>query len=82
MRIEQEGELFGIVRGHDRSAGRLRRASHESYFCFFVDRDSASWTSRSPWNARRYKTREDAEKDLAELKRRANLKRKREHPSP
>jgi hypothetical protein len=63
MKIWQEPiGTFQIVRGN-------------SYFSFFVDHDSASW-SRKRYQGRRYAKREEAERDLEELRHRAQLRRK------
>ena len=66
MKIEQELGHFIICRG-------------KYLFCFFVDDDGASWTSRSPWQARKYKTRLEAERDIEDLRKRAKLKNTRFH---
>lgn len=46
-----------------------------SFLSFFVDYDSSCWTSRIE-HARRYKTKLEAESDLAELRMRAAIRRK------
>jgi len=66
MRIETTNKGFIIVRGRDR---------RESYFSFFVDGDSSSWTSKCPWEARHFRTKKEADETLLELLRRDKASR-------
>lgn len=50
-------------------------ANSYSYFCFFVDDDSSSW-SKTVFQARRFKTEAEAEPVIEELRRRNREKRK------
>lgn len=68
MKIESSGTGFIITRGKE----------DESVFCFFVDGDGSSWSTKRTWNARHYKTEQEAQEDIDELKRRARIRR---HPS-
>ncbi len=61
MNIQEVNKLFIIYRGLNRSA--------RSYFCFFVDGDSSSW-SKHQFLAARFRSRTDAEIAIAKLKER------------
>jgi hypothetical protein len=66
MHIEQWNHQFVIVKGHGLKT---------TFFSFFVDSDKDSWSGRL-FNARVYSTRELAEEDLEELRRRAKVRSK------
>ena len=67
MRIEAHLNRWVIVRGN---VGR------QSFFSFFVDDDSASWTKRK-WNCHKFRTHKEAEEALKNLWERNALKRQR-----
>jgi hypothetical protein len=65
MRIEKDIKGFYIAKGSN---------YHESFFCFFVDDDGSSWTSRHTWGVRSFETKKEANLVVLELKRRVALK--------
>jgi len=67
MRIERELNHWIIVRG--------KEGGRQSFFCFFVDHDKSSWTTKKPWACRQYPSKQAAQVDLTELARRRSTKR-------
>lgn len=66
MRAEPELNHWIIVRGTGR---------RESFFCFFVDHDRASWSSGKPWSCAKFKTKAEAEETITEIRKRNAIRR-------
>lgn len=64
MRIEKLPEGYVVVRGEGRN---------KSFFSFFVDSDSSSW-SKNVWNSRKHKTENDAADAIVDLKKRVKAR--------
>lgn len=68
MRLEKTLGHWVIAQGKGRRV---------SYFSFFVDDDSSSWTAKRPWDAQQFNSHKKAMETLVELGRRSALKRRR-----
>jgi hypothetical protein len=66
MQVDETERGYVIVRGKERDV----------FFCFFVDHDSSTWSNLAG-AARFYDTKEQAEDDLAELRRRNRTRERR-----
>jgi hypothetical protein len=82
VRARDFWEVFRAMRIDTNSLGKFiiirGQGVKATAFAFFVDDDSSSWTNRG-FFATQYAAREEAEKDLAELRYRKKLRHARFH---